>query len=62
MDRIRNAIKCAICREILESPVFLPCSDPICTKHASNQTNGVIRCEKCGVEHRYRTSNIDNDI
>ena len=52
MDIILNAIKCEICHEILESPVLLPCTDNICKKHVSNQTNGVIRCEKCGVEHQ----------
>jgi hypothetical protein len=52
MDRIRNAIKCSICHEILESPVILPCTDTICLKHVSNQSNGVVRCGKCGVEHQ----------
>ena len=52
MDTILNAIKCAICHEILESPVFLPCTDTICKKHVTNQSNGVIRCEKCEIEHR----------
>ena len=56
MDRIRNAIKCAICLEILESPVILPCSDTICKKHVTNQTNDLIRCEKCGIEHSIPTN------
>ena len=56
MNRIRNAIKCAICREILKSPVILPCSDSICKKHVSKQTNDVIRCEKCGVKHEIPTN------
>ena len=56
MDRILKAIKCAICREILESPVILPCNDTICKKHVSNQTNNLIRCEKCGVEHQIPTN------
>jgi hypothetical protein len=51
MDIILNAIKCAICSEILESPVILPCTDPICKKHVLNQSNGVVQCGKCGVEH-----------
>ena len=51
MDKILNAIKCAICHEVLESPVILPCNDPICKKHVSNQVKDVIRCEKCGVEN-----------
>ena len=45
-----------ICREILESPVILPCNDTICKKHVLNQSNNVIRCGKCGVEHRIPTN------
>jgi hypothetical protein len=56
MDKILNAIKCAICHEILESPVILPCNDPICKKHVSNQVKDVIRCEKCGVENHIPTN------
>ena len=47
-----NAIKCAICHEIIDSPVLLPCTDTVCKKHVSNKTNDIIRCEICGVEHR----------
>ena len=56
MNRILNAIKCAICNEILESTVILPCSCNICYKHVKNQTNGFIQCEKCQVEHQIRTN------
>ena len=56
MDRIQNAIKCVICREIIESPVILPCTDIVCKKHVTNQTNDQIRCEKCGVEHQIPTN------
>ena len=56
MDRIRNAIKCGICREILESPVILPCYHTICKNHVSNQHNGVIRCQQCGDEHQIPTN------
>ena len=52
MDRILKAIKCAICHEIIESAVILPCTDNICKKHVSDLTNDVIRCEKCGDEHQ----------
>ena len=52
MDKIQDALKCVLCHEIIESPVFLPCSCNICEKHVSNKTKNVIRCEKCGVEHR----------
>ena len=56
MNKILNAIKCVICREILESPVILPCNDTICKKHVLNQSSDTIRCGKCGVEHRIPTN------
>ena len=56
MESILNAIKCAICHEILESPVFLPCSCNICKKHVSDHSMDLIRCEICGVEHRIPTN------
>jgi hypothetical protein len=56
MNKILNAIKCAICREILETPVILPCYDTICKKHVLNNINDVIRCEQCGVEHQIPTN------
>jgi hypothetical protein len=59
MDRVLKAMKCAICRDILESPVILPCSHTICKKHVSNQNNGIIRCEQCGVEHQIPTNGFN---
>ena len=58
MDRIQTVIKCVCCKEILESPVLLPCSCNICKKHVLNQTNGVIICEQCGIEHRIPTNSF----
>ena len=53
MDRIQNIIKCAICHEIFESPVILPCNDTVCKKHVTSQIkNDHFKCGKCGVEHR----------
>ena len=52
MESILNVIKCGICHEILESPVFLPCSCNICNKHVSAISMDLIRCEICGVEHQ----------
>ena len=49
-------MKCAICYEIIESPVILPCSYNICKKHVSNQINNFIQCEKCGAEHQIPTN------
>ena len=52
MDQIVNVMKCALCHQLLESPVILPCSCNICKKHFINQNKDLIRCEKCGVEHQ----------
>ena len=56
MNVILNAIKCAICREIIELPVILPCSCNICKKHVSSQNEDDIRCKKCGVKHQIPTN------
>ena len=40
----------------MESPVILPCSDSICKRHVSKQSNDVIRCEKCGIKHEIPTN------
>ena len=67
MDKMINALRCMVCHETLESPVTLPCNDNICKKHVSSQTNGVIRCEKCGAEHQiptngFQTNNVLKEI
>ena len=57
MNKIQNAIKCVLCREILELPVILPCNDIVCEKHVSNQINDdFFKCEKCGIDHRIPTN------
>ena len=56
MDRIQTVIKCVCCKEILESPLLLPCSCNICKKHVLNQNNGIIICEQCGIEHQIPTN------
>ena len=62
MDRIQKLVKCAICHEILKSPVILPCNHTICEKHISNQSKDVIKCDKCGVEHRIPTNGFQQEI
>ena len=61
MESIINVMKCAICHDIIESPVILPCSWNVCKKHVSNHTNDVIRCEKCGAEHRIPTNGFQEN-
>ena len=54
MNRIQNAIKCAHCHEILQSPVIIPCNHIICKIHVLNQKSKIIdfiRCEKCEIQH-----------
>ena len=52
MDKIKQAIKCSTCLQILQTPVFLPCSHSICKKHI-DETNSrdKFRCAKCGLDH-----------
>lgn len=47
MNKIISAIQCVNCREILDSPIILPCSHSICKKHCEQS----IKCFKCGSDH-----------
>lgn len=52
MDKIKDAIKCSNCRNILSSPVILPCSHSICRRHVEEVNSDVITCYKCEKDHR----------
>ena len=56
MEKILSVVKCAICNQIMKSPKILPCFHTFCEMHFSEQTNDVIRCHKCGVEHQIPTN------
>ena len=52
MDKIKKAIKCSTCLQILQTPVILPCSHSICKKHVNEKKSGDnVRCAKCGLDH-----------
>lgn len=51
MDKISNAIKCASCCAMLNSPVILPCGHSICKSHVEKNPKNQIKCGKCGKEH-----------
>lgn len=50
MDKVSKAIKCVNCKQILSSPVILPCGHSICEKHVRSAQS--IQCGKCGLEHK----------
>jgi hypothetical protein len=50
MDKISDAIKCVNCRNVLASPVSLPCGCSICEKH-TRDIKGPILCCSCDIEH-----------
>lgn len=60
MDKISKAIKCANCKEILVSPMFLPCEHNICGSHLSRfevdeiryQYHNRIECGECAQVHQ----------
>jgi transcription elongation factor Elf1 len=52
MDSILESIKCVNCRNLLVSPVFLPCGHKICKKHTSDTKDAVLICQKCGIRHQ----------
>jgi hypothetical protein len=56
MDKILNAVKCANCRNMLDSPVILPCGCSICHKHTHDPTSGSILCCFCGIEHQLESN------
>lgn len=52
METILKAIQCSECNNVLESPVFLPCSHSICKKHTTEKKSREnLRCAKCGLDH-----------
>jgi hypothetical protein len=50
METIEEAIKCAECKRVLESPVLLPCSDSICKKHVKEGASE-FHCLACDIIH-----------
>jgi hypothetical protein len=51
METIENAIKCSLCKGVLESPVFLPCSDSICKRHVMQGAQELLHCLECDTIH-----------
>lgn len=47
MENIINAIKCCNCKQILKSPIILPCGHSICNKHVSEKGLIEIYCYEC---------------
>jgi hypothetical protein len=50
METIEEAIKCAECKCVLDSPVLLPCSDSVCEKHIK-QGDKEYHCLVCDIIH-----------
>ena len=50
MDIIKKRFQCQKCKNLLQSPVLLPCGHSTCQYHTIN-TKRPILCEKCGIEH-----------
>jgi hypothetical protein len=57
MKKILSAIKCQHCKDILESPVVLPCGHSICDKHFNNH-KGTIICIECEIDHEIPKNGI----
>jgi hypothetical protein len=51
MNKILEAIKCVNCRNLLESPVFLPCGCLICLKHTRDVKEPNLLCCSCEIDH-----------
>lgn len=50
MNKLANAIKCVNCKNVLESPVILPCGHSICNLHSIDVKDSVF-CSICQIEH-----------
>lgn len=50
MDKLSVSTKCVNCKNVLDSPVLLPCGDSICKKHTLN-CHASILCFLCDIEH-----------
>jgi hypothetical protein len=50
MNKISEAIKCVNCRNVLESPVSLPCGCSICLKHTRDVKVSILCCS-CEIDH-----------
>jgi hypothetical protein len=46
MENVKNAIKCCICKNILKSPITLPCVHSICQAHVSDDL-ATVYCYYC---------------
>jgi hypothetical protein len=53
MDKIKKAIECAICKNVMNSPVLWPCGHSICKRHTDEiiDIDELITCNKCGRDH-----------
>ena len=57
MDKVLKAIKCPECKQLLETPVLLPCHHSICEKHVNEKKSGEkLICSKCGIDHEIPTN------
>src|SRR5579883_2109119 len=50
MNKISNIINCVNCRNVLSSPILLPCSHSVCKCHI-DETSQSCMCNQCGILH-----------
>lgn len=50
MEIIHNSIKCSFCKQVLDTPVLLPCGESICKKHTSDDESEFY-CASCCENH-----------
>lgn len=58
VERIQNLLKCVICNNLLDKPIYLPCGEIICQKHLDNMNLEIlndskilIHCGLCNENH-----------
>ncbi len=52
MNKIPSIINCVNCRNVLTSPILLPCGHSVCKHHIDkDKTKQSCMCNQCGVRH-----------
>lgn len=61
MEKIFDAITCSRCKEVLKTPIVLPCGHSMCKIHTDETGNQLI-CPKCGLQYRNEGFPINTEL
>jgi hypothetical protein len=64
MNKISSIINCVNCRNVLSSPMILPCGHSVCKSHI-DETSQSCECNQCGIlhsEYRFYSNKALSDL